>query len=66
MVDAQNAVSVRDVKILHRLPQLYVIESGLSVCDKIIYEGIQNVNDGDKIKPELMPMRKIMTQLGKQ
>jgi len=66
VVDAQNAVSVRDVKILQRLPQLYVIESGLSVSDRILYEGIQNVNDGDKIQPELMPMRKIMAQLGKQ
>lgn len=66
VVDAQNAVSVRDVKILQRLPQLYVIESGLSVSDRIIYEGIQNVNDGDKIQPEPMPMRKIMAQLGKQ
>lgn len=66
VVDAQNVVSVRDVKILQRLPQLYVIESGLSVSDRIIYEGIQNVNDGDKIQPELRPMRKIMAQLGKQ
>lgn len=66
VVDAQNVVSVRDVKILQRLPQLYVIESGLSVSDRIIYEGIQNVNDGDKIQPELMPMRKIMAQLGKK
>lgn len=66
VVDAQNAVSVRDVKILQRLPQLYVIESGLSMSDRILYEGIQNVNEGDKIQPELMPMRKIMAQLGKQ
>jgi RND family efflux transporter MFP subunit len=66
VVDAQNAVTVRDVKIGYRLPQLYVIESGLSVSDKIVYEGIQNVNDGDKIQPELMPMREVMAQLGKQ
>ncbi|TAG20419.1 MAG: efflux RND transporter periplasmic adaptor subunit [Cytophagia bacterium] len=66
VVDAQNTVSIRNVKILQRLPQLYVIESGLSTSDKILYEGIQNVNDGDKIQGQLVPMRQIMARLGKE
>jgi membrane fusion protein (multidrug efflux system) len=66
VVDAQNTVSIRNVKILQRLPQLYVIESGLSTSDKILYEGIQNVNDGEKIQGQLVPMRQIMARLGKE
>ncbi len=66
VVDAQNTVSIRNVKILQRLPQLYVIESGLSTSDKILYEGIQNVNDGDKVQGQLVPMRQIMARLGKE
>jgi RND family efflux transporter MFP subunit len=66
VVDAQNKVSLRNVKILQRLPQLYVIESGLTTTDKILYEGIQNVNEGDKLQTEPKPMRQIMAAFGKQ
>jgi len=66
VVDAQNTVSIRNVKILQRLPHLYVIESGLSTSDKILYEGIQNVNDGDRVQGQLIPMRQIMARLGKE
>lgn len=66
VVDANNVVRQRNIKIKQSLPHLYVIESGLSANDKIIYEGIQNVKDGDKIITDFMPMRQIISHLKTQ
>jgi RND family efflux transporter MFP subunit len=49
VVDANGKVQQRKVTPIARLPHLYAIRSGLSVNEKIIYEGIQKVKDGDKI-----------------
>lgn len=66
VLDNQSKVSIRNVQILQRLPKLYVIASGLNTTDKIIYEGIQNVNDGVRIKPQFVEMRLVMSRLGKE
>jgi membrane fusion protein (multidrug efflux system) len=63
VVDANNIVKQRNILIKQRLPHLYVIESGLSTNDKIIYEGIQNVKEGDKIITDFIPMKQIISQL---
>ena len=65
VVDAQNKVSIRNVQILQRLPQLYVIESGLDKSEKILYEGIQRVAEGDVITPQFVPMRQAMASIAK-
>lgn len=66
VLDNQSKVSIRNVQILQRLPKLYVIASGLNTTDKIIYEGIQNVNDGVRVKPQFVEMRLVMSRLGKE
>jgi membrane fusion protein (multidrug efflux system) len=63
VVDANNVVKQRYIVIKQRLPQLYVIESGLSTNDKIIYEGIQTVKEGDKIVTDFVPMQQVISQL---
>jgi len=63
VIDANNVVKARNIVIKQRLPHLYVIESGLSANDKIIYEGIQNVKEGDKILTEFMPMQRVISLL---
>lgn len=49
VVDANNKVVQREIKISSSLPNLYVIASGLTTNDTIIYEGIQNVKQGMEI-----------------
>jgi membrane fusion protein (multidrug efflux system) len=66
VVDANNVVKQRNIVIKQRLPQLYVIESGLSANDKIIYEGIQTVKEGDKIVTDFVPMQQVISQLKTQ
>jgi hypothetical protein len=45
---------------------LYVIENNLSTKDKIVFEGIQNVKDGDQIKDEFVSMRQIISKFNSQ
>ncbi len=54
IVDANNTVQVKSFVPKLRLPQMYVVESGLSADDRIIYEGLQLVKEGDKIAPQLI------------
>ena len=51
-VTTDNKVQQTKVTPLARLPHWYVIEQTLSASDKIIYEGIQKVKDGDIVIPE--------------
>ncbi len=50
VVDNNNKVRQRKIVPSFRLPHWYVISSGLSVNEKIIYEGIQKVKEGDKVE----------------
>lgn len=66
VVDKDNKVQQRKVVPSLRLPQLYVISSGLSNNEKIIYEGIQKVKEGDKIVPETISFSQIINQKTKR
>lgn len=52
VVDSDSSVHIRKIDPTLRLPRLFVVGSGLSTHDKIIYEGVQLVKEGDKIIPE--------------
>lgn len=54
VIDKANTVQQRKVEISHRLPQLFVIKSGLNIEDKIIYQGVQKLKVGDSIIPKLV------------
>lgn len=66
VLDKNNVVQTKSIVIGHRLPHLYVVTSGLSLDDRIIYEGIQRVKEGDKIKPEERALKSIIGQLSVQ
>jgi membrane fusion protein (multidrug efflux system) len=57
VVDNKNIVRSRLIKIAQKLNNMYVVESGLSVEDKIIYEGIQSVKENEAIETTLIPAR---------
>jgi RND family efflux transporter MFP subunit len=52
LVDQNNEVKLQNIKTKLRLPHLFVLESGLTPKDRIVYEGLQRVREGDKIIPE--------------
>lgn len=53
-IAADSTVKQRQITPVARLPHLYVIEPLLSTNDKIIYEGVQRVKDGDKVRTEIV------------
>jgi membrane fusion protein (multidrug efflux system) len=60
VVNDNNTVELRRVIPKFRLSQLYAIESGLLPNDKILYEGIQFVKDGDAIATKLIKLDSII------
>lgn len=52
MLNADNTVQLRSIDTKLRLPNHYVIDSGLLPTDRIIFEGIQVVKEGDVIAPD--------------
>lgn len=51
VVDRDGVLKQRNVTLKMRFPDFYVLESGLSKDEKILYEGVENVRDGHKIHP---------------
>ena len=63
VVDENNVVKARNIIIKQKLSNLYVIESGLSINDKILLEGVQTVKENDKIEAELLPAKEVIEHL---
>ena len=63
VVDKNNIVHARNITILQKLPNLFVIESGLTADDKILLEGVQSVKEDDKIVPVFISVDKVIDQL---
>ncbi|MBD2704205.1 efflux RND transporter periplasmic adaptor subunit [Spirosoma sp. BT702] len=52
VVDKANKVKSRSFVPQARVGLNYIVRSGLEPGDRVVYEGIQNVRDGDEIIPE--------------
>jgi membrane fusion protein, multidrug efflux system len=63
VVDKNNVLQSKGVKIKQKLPNLYILENGLSVNDKILLEGIQQVKDDQKIEIEFMSPKQVIAAL---
>lgn len=63
VVDSKNLVRTRTVEVLWRLPHLYVIGAGLSTGDKVIFEGMQLVKEGDSVQATPVDLRSLLPQL---
>jgi membrane fusion protein (multidrug efflux system) len=62
VIDKKNIVKMKSIIAKLRLDNLFVVESGLSPTDKIIYEGIQQVKEGDKINPQYINFKETITK----
>lgn len=61
-VDNKNVVQLRPIIPKLRLPGLYVVSSGASSSDRIVYEGIQQLKAGDTIQTESEQLKKLLAQ----
>jgi membrane fusion protein (multidrug efflux system) len=55
VVDQSQTVHIRQIVAKLRLGQLYVVDSGLTLQDQVVFEGIQRLKEGDKIQVSLSP-----------
>lgn len=51
LVNPENTVRMHAVRPQTRVAQYYIIEDGLKEGDRIVYEGIQNLREGECIQP---------------
>jgi len=52
VLDKNNVVTQKQVIPQMRIGNMYAIKEGVSSTDKILYDGVQLVKDGDKITPD--------------
>jgi membrane fusion protein (multidrug efflux system) len=63
VVDKNNVVRSKNIAIIGRMPDLYVIESGISENDRILLEGVQKAKDDDKIECEFQKPQEVISRL---
>ncbi|TAG11437.1 MAG: efflux RND transporter periplasmic adaptor subunit [Sphingobacteriia bacterium] len=59
VVNEKNIVEQRKIIPQMRLANMYVVKEGLSAKDKVLYDGVQLVKEGDAIIPELKDFNQI-------
>lgn len=63
VVDRNNQIKTREIAIQHSLPDLYVVETGLTEGDKILLEGVQNAKEDDKIDYTFVEPKNVIAHL---
>ncbi|GIX03578.1 MAG: hypothetical protein KatS3mg113_0584 [Planctomycetaceae bacterium] len=63
VVDDEHKVVSREITVLHELDDVFIIKSGLSGQDKIILEGIRQVENGEHIEYEYQPPEEVFKSL---
>jgi membrane fusion protein (multidrug efflux system) len=63
VVDEDDVAHQREIVIQNELEDLFVIQKGLGVEEKIVLEGIREVRDGDKVEYEDRAADKVVADL---
>lgn len=63
VVDKNNIVRSREIKIASEIPHIFVVSSGLDVNDKILLEGLRQVKENEKIKYTFAKPAAVMSNL---
>lgn len=63
VLNSNNELEARSIKISLRLPNIYIVENGISAKDNLLLEGIQLVRVGDKIAPKQTDLVQVLNEL---
>ncbi|MBW4361526.1 efflux RND transporter periplasmic adaptor subunit [Flavobacterium taihuense] len=63
VVDKNNVVKSKEITIAGSMPDIYVVKSGITKNDKILLEGVQKVNDDDKIEYTYQKPEEVLSHL---
>lgn len=60
VVNQEGVLKQRNIIPKMRFPDFYVVESGLAEGERILYEGVENVKDGEMIHPVYIDLANVM------
>lgn len=60
VLDKDNVVHQREIGIQNELEDIFVIDKGVDVNDKIVLEGIRQIHDGEKVEFEFRQPEEVM------
>jgi membrane fusion protein (multidrug efflux system) len=63
VIDSANKVHARLITVSGRLPDLFIVGSGLTATDRILLEGVQKVKDDDVITFDMKAPRDVLKAL---
>lgn len=63
VVDDQHVAHQREIKVQNELEDIFVIDDGVAVDDKIVLEGTRQVRDGDKVNYEELKPQQVLAHL---
>lgn len=63
VIGKDDVVHQREIEVKDELDDIFVIQKGLEVNDKIILEGIRQVRDGDKVESEFRTSKEVLGHL---
>jgi membrane fusion protein (multidrug efflux system) len=52
-----------EITVKGEMPDLYVVNSGITAADKILLDGLQKANDNDKIKYDYLDPKEVLAHL---
>jgi len=59
VVDADNKVETREIKVGSKIGSLWLITEGLKPGEKVVFEGLQKVKDGTVVNPTTADLKSI-------
>lgn len=62
-VDKNSVVHQREISIGAEMPDLYILKGGVNANERILFEGIRKVKDGDKITYKYEDPQKVVSSL---
>ncbi|RZJ74440.1 MAG: efflux RND transporter periplasmic adaptor subunit [Flavobacterium sp.] len=63
IIDKNDKVHSQEITITGEIPDLYVVSSGLTEGDRILFDGVQKVKENDKIKFDFESPKTVLNQL---
>jgi membrane fusion protein, multidrug efflux system len=61
VVDKDNVVHQREISKEYEMQDVFVVKKGIGVGDRIVFEGVREVRDGEKVEYEFRPPEQILT-----
>jgi len=63
VIDEENVAHQREIEYSNELDDIFVIEKGVDVNDRIVLEGIRQIRDGEKVEYEDRPSDQVAANL---